>query len=100
MNRREFLKMAMAAAAAAHIPDFTEAEASAAYDACGIQDMGNGWFRCWFSYDKSTASTYLKASTHRWANMSAGRIRVWFDLVKGEVGRIDIGQAGDNVAIN
>lgn len=95
MNRREFLKMAMAAAAAAHIPDFTEAEAAAAYDACGIADMGGGWYRCWFSYDKSTASSYLKASTHRWAAMSAGRIRVYFDLVKGEIGKVEVAEPGD-----
>lgn len=116
MNRREFIKSVMAAAVAAHIPDFTVAEAEAAYDACGITDMGNGWYRCWIHFDKKlddsimqglsagdyNASVFAKAGDalhgkrdgkiyrNKHMVMRAGRVEVYFDLETGKIGKASV----------
>jgi len=93
MNRREFLQAVMAAAVVANIP-FTEAEAVEAYESLGIQDLGNGWYRCWISYAEGskdqTFSTYAKAGESSHMQLSHGRVRAWFDLVTGEVGKVSV----------
>ena len=93
MNRREFIQAALAAAVVAHIP-LTEAEAVEAYDASGIQDHGNGWYRCWMTYTEKGVtlqfSTFARAGDQSQMQLSHGKIRAWFDLETGEVGRIEV----------
>jgi hypothetical protein len=96
MNRRDFLKGAMAAAVVAQIPlSLTEAEE--AYEACeaiashGIEDMGNGWYRCWMGSGTDDAfSTFAKAGDSQWMTLSHNKVRAYFDLRTGEIGKVDV----------
>lgn len=91
LNRREFIKAAMAAAVVAHVP-FTEAEAVEAFEAFGIQDMGNGWFRCSVTCDakKQTLSAFMKRKLSRVGVLSHGKVRAYFNLETGEIGKVQI----------
>ncbi len=93
MNRRGFLKAVLAAAVVAQIPISLQ-EAEAAYDSLGIEDMGNGWYRCWMSFDESNGpevlSTYAKAGTSSHMQLSFGRVRAWFDLETGTLGTVEV----------
>lgn len=92
INRRDFIKAAMAAAVVAHVP-FTEAEAVEAYEAFGIKDIGNGWFRCSITCGSrgETLTADLRADKSRFAVLSHGKVRAYFDLEKGEIGTVQIG---------
>lgn len=83
----------MAAAVVAQIP-LTEQEAEAAYEALadsGIQDMGNGWYRCWMSFKDETISVHAKSADHsRWMAMYHGKVCAYFDLETGELGQINV----------
>jgi len=94
LNRREFLKAVMAAAVVANVP-ITEAEAIEAYESLGIDDMGDGWYRCWMSFvddgKTRTFSTFAKRyGKHGWMQLSHGRVRAYFDLRTGELGEVEI----------
>ena len=89
INRREFIKACLAAAVVANVP-FTEAEAVEAYEAFGIEDVGNGWYRCWMSFDGETLSTHAKAGEDSHMQLGYKKVRAWFDLETGTLGRMEI----------
>jgi len=84
----------MAAAVVANIPNFTEAEAVEAYESFGIQDMGNGWYRCHLTFTEhgegQMFSTYAKAGDSSHMQLSYGRVRAWFDLETGTIGEVSV----------
>ena len=87
------MKGVMAAAIAAQIPVSIE-EAEAAYENLGIIDMGNGWYRCWMSFEDNgedrTFSVHGKAGSSGHMIMSHGKVRAYFDLTTGDIGKIEV----------
>jgi len=102
LNRRQFIKAAMAAAVVANIP-FTEAEAVEAYENIGIEAWPDGWYRCWMNVtddgDTRQFSTYARAGKHSHMQLRYRKVRAWFDLEKGTLGKVEVAPEDSCAAI-
>jgi hypothetical protein len=109
LNRRKFIKAALAAATVAHVPlTVKEAEAAYAEFSAGIVDVGNGWYRIHMNYSSDdylfdghdvTFSAYAKAGTSSHIQMQHGKIRQWFDLETGELGSVEVVECDSTLVV-
>ena len=98
MNRRDFIKGILAAAAAAQVPISVAAaeEAADALATTAIEDYGNGWYRVSMTVDDSTVSAYTKRGIRDHIRFQYRNVRAWFNLETGEVGKIECVKVSDD----